>query len=357
MTDIIITGLVVPKTANAPDAAEFRAMVDIGNAMARADVGTADLDDTVESLLPAWHDQSDRLSRGFVARRDGEIVGAAVLQTNTAAGTTRAEVEFSVMPEEMATTGQTLLSRAEAEARELGRSVLQSWTLHPASPGDAPITPATGWGLVASTPMSELLVANGFTFEQVERTSILPLDQPMDAVHRRLDEAIAYAGDEYRLVEWSLPTPPELRRGYGGVIARMATDVPVGDLVSEAEVWDDEKVARRDARILSGGATFSVAAVEHVPTGEIVAFNELKADGDLTGVTHQWGTLVVPEHRGRRLGTVVKCANLLRWQGIAPRSPKVVTFNAEENRAMLDINEAMGFVPASYAGGWQKRLT
>ena len=78
VTDIIITGLVVPKTANAPDAAEFRAMVDIGNAMARADVGTADLDDTVESLLPAWHDQSDRLSRGFVARRDGEIVGAAV---------------------------------------------------------------------------------------------------------------------------------------------------------------------------------------------------------------------------------------------------------------------------------------
>ncbi|SJN18247.1 GCN5-related N-acetyltransferase [Microbacterium esteraromaticum] len=355
---ITITPMIVPAHADAADSTEFRAMVALGNQAAELDAGISDLSDTAEEMLPVWLDQSDRIRRGFIARCDGEIVGAASISTATEQGTTTAEIELVFLPPHGEDgVGSALVERLEQEARVLRRSVLQTWTLHPAAHHERMLTPATGWGSVATTALSDLLDAHGYRLEQVERNSILPLDGAVHDAEQRLAEAIAFAGPDYRVVAWTLPTPPELRAGYGSMIARMATDVPSGDLENAAETWDEDRVARRDATFAAGGQTMSVTAVMHEPSGAMVAFNELNISADLCGVTHQWGTLVVKEHRGRRLGTIVKCANILRWRSVAPRSPKISTFNAEENRPMLDINEAIGFVPASYAGAWQKRLT
>ncbi len=356
-TTITITSLVIPAALDADDAAEFRAYGELNRRVCDEQVGLPDLAPDAAQMLPDWQDDTDTLDLGFVARRGDEIVGMVTVAFAQEADAHAAEVDLLVPAENWGRgIEDALLARAEKEARERGRTLLQLWSLHRPQESDHMLVPRTGWGRIPATPLSDLAEANGFVLEQVERNSELDLRADPGPLQDALAAALAAAGADYRVVDWMLPTPVELRDGYAAVLARLSTDAPSGDMDFVAEVWDADRVIRRDARLTGAGQTVSVVAVEHVPTGTLVAYNELLISADRTSVTHQFGTLVSKEHRGHRLGMVVKCANLLRWRDLVPSSPVVSTFNAEENRPMLDINEAVGFVPVSYAGAWQKKL-
>ncbi|HZW41277.1 MAG TPA: hypothetical protein VFE99_03160, partial [Agromyces sp.] len=62
------------------------------------------------------------------------------------------------------------------------------------------------------------------------------------------------------------------------------------------------------------------------------------------------------EHRGHRLGLLIKAALHEAVRAHSPETSAITTFNAEENRYMLDVNEALGFAPIGYQGVWQKNL-
>ncbi len=352
--DLTITRVPVPTSLDAPESADLLAMIGVLNTALEHDLGMDHLRWEPSEVLPSWQDQTDRHLSGFVARRGGRAVGALQLTAPTEPGATELEFDLLVLPGDRGTgIEEALMEVLLDHARSLGRDRVQTYTLHrPDAPG-APIASPTGFGAISADAHTALLTRHGFRLRQVERNSAYDLTADPARARAMLAQAQAVAGDDYRLITWTAPTPEHHRAGFAGVISRMATDVPSGGMTFTEEHWDAERVVRRDARMRAGGLTVSVAAVEHVPSGTLAAYNELTIGADHSRPTHQWGTLVLREHRGHRLGTIVKCANILRWRELVPASPMITTFNAEENRPMLDVNEAVGFRPLTFAGAWQ----
>ncbi|WP_214468091.1 GNAT family N-acetyltransferase [Microbacterium flavescens] len=355
---ITVRPVVVPAGLDAPDAGTFLEMVRIANAVCLHDAGHDYLHEEPEEMLGFMQDQSDWTQPAFAAERDGVVLGVVKLMISNEPDAQTVEFDLMIDPPMWGQGAEELLlAEVEREARDRGLATIQTWTLHrPGTPGPT-LEPPTGWGSIpAEDRQTVFQLSHGFSLEQVERNSVFDLTGEFGLVERMLAEAQEVAGADYRVVSWTAPTPPEFRDGFAYVLSRMSTDAPSGGMVVDEQHWDAARVERRDARQRAQGLTVSVAAVQHIPTGTLAAYNELVISEDRSGATQQYGTLVLTEHRGRRLGTVVKCANLLRWRDVVPESPRVSTFNAEENRHMLDINEAIGFVPASYAGAWKKTL-
>ncbi|SBS70599.1 GNAT family N-acetyltransferase [uncultured Microbacterium sp.] len=350
-----VVPVVVPQRLDGDDGREFLAMADIFNTALHHDLGLDHLRWDAAEMLPAWQDQTDRVQAGFLAWQDEVPVGALQLTAPREDGATELEFDLLALPDARdGAVEDALLARVLDEAEGLGRTHVQTYTLHRADAAGERMPSPTGFGSVPVDRYSRFYRDHGFTLQQVERNSILDLTAPLDRVGELLTAAEAAAGPEYRLLTWTSPTPARWRDEFAHVISRMSTDAPFAGLTVTEETWDAERVTRRDERLGAGGVLVSVAVIEHLPTGRLVAYNELTIGADRTRPTNQWGTLVLREHRGHRLGTLVKCANILRWRELVPQSPMITTFNAEENRPMLDVNEALGFTPLTVAGAWQR---
>lgn len=349
--------LVLPARADAADAGEFRELARVRNLVYREITGRSEDDLTPEALLPVLRSRPDRTTLVWAVRVGEEIVGRAVLNIPQEEGSRVVIASIELRPRVWGRgIGSAVLPHLEAVARQHGRSVMQEWIEQ--QPSDGPrIDAPTGFGSVPEDHVARFLIRHGFRLEQVYRVSHLELtSQALQRAQELRDQARAASAD-YRVVQWMLPTPPERAAGYAWMKSRMSTDAPAAGLEVDEEKWDTARLTEAEQRIAEMGNTMLVTAAEHIASGDLCAFTELAIGSDPHEVTHQEDTLVLREHRGHRLGLLVKSAALLAWPEIAPHSPRVITYNAEENRPMLSINEAMGFTPTAYEGAWKKELT
>lgn len=349
--------LVLPARADAADAGEFRELSRVRNLIYREITGRDENDLDPEALLPAMRSQKELTRLLWVVRLGDEIVGRVLVDIPREEGSRVATAAIELRPHAWGQgVGGAVLPRIEAVALEHGRTVLQGWAKQPASAG-ARIQAPTGFGSVPRDHTARFLIRHGFGLEQVYRVSHLPLSTAaFERAESLLAEARAAATD-YRILQWTAPSPDDRIDDYAWLKSRMSTDAPSADLEVNEERWDADRLRTDERRTAEMRWKRLVTVAEHIPTGRLSAFTELAIGPDGAATTHQEDTLVLREHRGHRLGMLLKCAALLAWRDIAPDSPAVVTYNAEENRPMLSVNEAMGFTATAYEGAWKKELT
>lgn len=290
---------------------------------------------------------------------EDDVVGFATVSAPQKDNTHLADLELYVHPAHVDDgVDQALLTAAEEFAAEHGRTSLVTWTEQVGEPAPGPdaLEPPTGAGLVDGTSHSaRLLAANGYVLEQAERYSLLRLPLPEGLLDQLQAAAAAHAGDEYRLITWTDRTPDEWVDQLAVLATRMSTDVPSGNLDFEESTWDADRVRTWERQGAESQHGYLLTAAEHVPTGTLVAHTVLRYPVNFPEIVFQEDTLVLSEHRGRRLGMLVKTENLRRLAQVRPGAARVHTWNAEENRYMLDINVALGFRPTGVAAMWQKR--
>ena len=353
---LTIGELKIPASLEDPGADAFAEMVAVRNVIEAAALGTDALAVTAAELLPHYQLQEYEPAVIFVARVGSRIVGRGVWSWTPAADATVAWIEVGVAPSHRGKgIGTGLLESLESAAVEAGYSTFQSEVIHTGAPGGPRLASPTGFGdIPADDPGARFLTRHGYRLEQITRISTLALPPDRARLDHVGGEARDTSGPHYRVVGWLGPTPERWRGDLAHLRTRMVVDEPTAGLEIGHDPWDEARVKARDQQERASGRTILTAAVEHIPSARLVAFSQLAVPDDRSRPVSQEDTLVLSEHRGHRLGSLLKVANLRKLADLSPGSPMVVTFNAEENRHMLEINEAVGFRPIGYEGGWRK---
>ncbi|MGL3200110.1 MULTISPECIES: GNAT family N-acetyltransferase [Curtobacterium] len=338
----------------------FRVWLDVSDRAEAAVHGLRELAWTPDEYLPMCRTPGAP-SRLFVAcDESGVVVGSAAYDSKNEPGTTNCWLSVGVDPEHQGRgIGSLLADHVERVARDEGRTQWKTYAVSrqvgPAS-GDGFLQAPTGHGAVpADEAAVRFLQGRGWRFGQVNRISRLALPTDASVVAALRERAVGAAGDAYRVHAWTGRTPERWLDGIALLRTRMSTDAPEGDMEEPEDVWDAGRLREQESELERAPRTMVTIAVEHVGSGALVGFTQLAVPVDPSRAVMQWDTLVLREHRGHRLGWLLKVEGIAFVEREFPGRPSIVTFNAEENRPMLDVNEAVGFVGVGSEGIWEHR--
>ncbi len=265
----------------------------------------------------------------------GEAVGCYLLILPERENLSMAMCVLAVAPDSRRSgLGSRLLAHCARQARLAGRSRL------------------TG-EVTDGSPGASFAAAAGAASGMAEVFRLLKVGPGLPARVSELGAEAARHATGYALVPWLGVTPEEYINDVvriGGAMADAPTD-------NEPEFWDADVI--RDAEQAGIAARFRLysVAARHEQSGQLVALTQVRTDPGSPGWGFQQMTAVLPEHRGRRLGLLVKLAMLDQVLGREPDLTCVLTSNAGPNDHMIAINEQLGFEGRAVRRSWELDLT
>ena len=228
--------------------------------------------------------------------------------------------------------GRALLQHAAARAAEQGRSVLNG-------------------GTRGGTGGEAFARAMGADPGLVDVQRVMDVRAMADEQLARLRETAEQAAAGYSLMSWTGLVPEDFLDQAAALFAAL-NDAPHDPHVAPA-VWDAQRVRERvnDLRPHYGMRIYAIAAVQ-ADTGAPAALTEVAVDPADPGWGHQMLTGVTREHRGHRLGLLVKTAMVEWLRAAEPQLERIQTWNAESNRYMIAVNEALGYTILGQPANW-----
>ena len=289
-----------------------------------------------EHLFSAWMREGwsgERRETAVVAGRGGGWAGGYLLELPDRKNTHIGELTIMVAPgRRRQGRGTALLRHAAARAAALGRTLLSAET-RCGSPGSA-FASAMG----ARAGVGEV--------RRVLELAAVPAGKL--AGLRRTAETAARG---YSLLSWTGVTPQEHLDEVARVSAAMA-DAPRNP-GEEAHRPDPQRIRDYERRAAEVGVRRYAVAARSGRTGELAGLTEIGIDPQDPSWAYQFITAVTREHRGHRLGLLVKVAMLDMLADAEPALRRILTGNAGSNRYMISINAALGFEVLDEWQSWE----
>ena len=271
-----------------------------------------------------------------------EVVANGQVRLLMSDNTHMAHVEVCVHPEKRRRGfGREMFEALKERSRDAARRVLVGWAGAPKGqePPGAHFAKSLGAKRAQEQIRSELQVS------AIDRAELGELEK----------EARAHSAG-YELVQWIDRAPEQFVADWAELLGRMITDSPMGELKWDPERWDAERCREWERETAARGRMRLVTGAVHAESRRMVAVTDIGVSRSRPNIAYQWDTIVAPEHRGHRLGALVKLANLQALERSVRGVDSIQTWNAADNSFMLAVNLGMGFRPVEDYAAWQLEI-
>ncbi len=161
----------------------------------------------------------------------------------------------------------------------------------------------------------------------------------------RLPALAAHAAERsagYRLAWWTDPAPEEHLASLAAAMSRFIEEIPLGDLDLRPQAWTADRLRVREERHAGQRRTqLTVAAL--APSGEVAGYTNAHLSPHAPRLADIGDTLVLPDHRGHRLGLGMKVLLHQKVRELYPGAELIATGNATTNSFMNAVNDQLGY--------------